>query len=278
MPYFSHDGIRFYFEQSGEGVDFVYSHGLGARLERVTEFVHGLPGVRVTTYDNRGHGQTVPVPEPEALNFREMASDVDALFHHLALSKAIVGGVSMGSGVALRFALSYPERVTALILNRPAWMDCPNPRNLEFASILAPALAAGDKAQALTDLWKSSYHATLAKEDPLAAALLCELVLRNEPRALAACYRGIVSSAPLDTMDEMQSVRVPTLVLGCREDAFHPIEVARSWAEALPCARFVEICPSSVDAARHVSDFRRVISEFLGELPKSPAPRGSHAQ
>jgi pimeloyl-ACP methyl ester carboxylesterase len=278
VPYFAHDGIRFFYEQAGEGVDFVYSHGLGARLERVSEFVQNLPGVRVTIYDNRGHGRTVPAPNPERLNFREMAGDVAALFGHLAISKAIVGGVSMGSGVALRFALTYPERVRALVLNRPAWTDRPNPENLGFAPILAPALATGDRARALTELWSSSYYRTLTQEDPLAAALLGELILRNEPRALAACYRGIVSSAPLDTMNEMRSVRVPALVLGCRDDAFHPIDVARSWAETLPCARFVEICPSSINAERHVSDFRQAVSEFLHEVLKSPELKGSHAK
>lgn len=263
MPYFTHDDMRFHYQRSGEGAEFVFSHGLGANLERVAEFVEELPGMRVTVYDNRGHGRTAPVPDAEHLNFTVMAGDVAALLDHLGVQSAIVGGVSMGSGIAVRFALDYPERVRALILSRPAWLDRPNPENLAFAPLLAPALETGDRARALEILSASRYYETLVEQDPVAAALLPEIVQLNEPGTLAACYRGIVGSAPVSSLKEMRQLRMPTLVLGCDEDAFHPMEIARLWAETIQGARLVEICPRSVDAVRHVSDFRRAATEFL---------------
>ena len=50
------------------------------------------------------------------------------MLNHLGLTRAVVGGISMGAGMALNAATRYPERVAGLVLARPAWLDRPMPR------------------------------------------------------------------------------------------------------------------------------------------------------
>ena len=53
----------------------------------------------------------------------------------------VAGGISMGAAIALRLAVRHPDRVAALILARPAWVDTAAPENMrpyaEVAALLA---------------------------------------------------------------------------------------------------------------------------------------------
>src|SRR5438445_31414 len=129
MPYFDHDDVNFYYEVHGHGIPLVFSHGLGGDLSQISELLEELPRVRVVLYDNRGHGKTRGKTEPTRFTFSTMADDVAVLLDHLGLGTAVVGGVSMGAGIALRFSIQHPKRTKALILSRPAWLNEPCPAN-----------------------------------------------------------------------------------------------------------------------------------------------------
>ena len=60
-----------------------------------------------------------------AASFEVFADDVIALADHLGLVRFIIGGISLGAGTALNLAVRYPDRVAALVLCRPAWLDRP---------------------------------------------------------------------------------------------------------------------------------------------------------
>src|SRR4051794_30187320 len=103
MPLLETGDAELYYEVMGEGRPLVFSHGLGGSVDRVQEFVTGLPGVRAILYDNRSHGRT-RVPPGAELSFNGMAGDIPMLLDHLSVRQAVVGGVSMGAGIALAFA------------------------------------------------------------------------------------------------------------------------------------------------------------------------------
>jgi pimeloyl-ACP methyl ester carboxylesterase len=86
--------------------------------------------------DFRGHGKTDLGPF-EKLTFNQFADDIIALLDHLMIKSAIIGGISMGAGVALNLAIRYPERLTALILIRAVSINqsMENPARQMFTSI-----------------------------------------------------------------------------------------------------------------------------------------------
>ena len=72
----------------------------------------------------RGHSPSTDIDSATA-SFEVFAADVIALADHLRLARFIIGGISLGAGTALNLAIRYPDRVTALVLCRPAWLDRP---------------------------------------------------------------------------------------------------------------------------------------------------------
>src|SRR2546425_1684556 len=123
MPHFNHDQINFHYLARPPGgaspTTLVFQHGLGGDTERVFELLGPLPGFSLVGLDCRGHGKTTPLGAVEKLSFDSFADDVVALLDRLGVRQAIVGGTSMGAGVALNCAIRYPQRVVGLVLLRP---------------------------------------------------------------------------------------------------------------------------------------------------------------
>src|ERR1035437_7619014 len=124
------DDLSFNFEEHGSGVPLIFSHGLGGNLTLMRELIGPLEGVRVICYDNRGHGRTSAVTEPSKLTFALMADDMAAVLDRLRIDSAVIGGESMGAGISLAFWRRHPQRVRALFLSRPAWLNISYPPNL----------------------------------------------------------------------------------------------------------------------------------------------------
>ena len=76
---------------------------------------------RLISLDCRGHGRTRPLGDRQFLKFNSLTDDITNLLDYLNLSKVVIGGISMGAGVALNFAVRHPERTRALILSRASW-------------------------------------------------------------------------------------------------------------------------------------------------------------
>jgi pimeloyl-ACP methyl ester carboxylesterase len=266
MPCLLHAGLSFFYEEQGAGPAFVFSHGLGGDYQRALELTDGLPGLRVIVYDNRGHGRTSPLPEPSKLNFAEMADDVAALLDHLSIESAFVGGVSMGAGLALACARRHPERVRALVISRPAWLDRPNPPNLGFAPIMADLVERFGRNEARRRFEETAYYRELYRKSPEPAKSLADILATCEPEALVRAYRAIPASTPVSSLQELRELGIPALVLGTRDDPVHPFDFAEALARALPKARLCEVPSRYVDLAAHLREFRRAVTAFLGAV------------
>src|SRR5262245_56401062 len=105
-----------YVEQGdSSGVPVLLLHGVTDSW-RSYELVlpHLSPSLHVFALSQRGHGDT---DRPlTGYSFHDFAADVAAFLDSLALGPVVLVGHSMGSGVAQRFALNYPERLVGLVL------------------------------------------------------------------------------------------------------------------------------------------------------------------
>ena len=73
-------------------------------------------GTRVIALDQRGHGESGKLYDPDAYARGRLAADGLALLDQLGVGRADVFGYSMGARTALAMALAAPERVSNLIL------------------------------------------------------------------------------------------------------------------------------------------------------------------
>ncbi|MSO21747.1 MAG: alpha/beta hydrolase [Acidobacteria bacterium] len=269
MPGFEREGIHFYFEQSGSGIPFLYSHGLGGDLSRSWDVlgVGGIPGTRLIVFDNRGHGRTRPMVPSERLTFTAMADDAVTLLDHLSLSSAILGGTSMGAGIAACAALRHPQRVKALVLAHPAWLDQPNPPNLASAVLMADLVARYGPQQAARELEHTDYFKQLLIESPEMARVTRAAIAGCNPEALVPAYMAMPASTPVSSLQQVRELEIPALVLGSRGDDVHPFEYAEIWARALPGGLLRELPVKTLFPKDYQRDFHRLVSKFILDLP-----------
>jgi len=116
MPHASINGQQIYYEDTGgDGPVVILAHGFLMDHEMFAPQVAALrDSYRVVTWDERGFGDTEF--DGKSFSYWDSASDCLGLMDHLAIDRAVVGGMSQGGFLSLRVALTSPERVRALVL------------------------------------------------------------------------------------------------------------------------------------------------------------------
>ena len=277
MPTFHYDGIGFHYEVVGTQEPLVVCHGLTGDLSAPRDLLGPLPGYRLILVDARAHGRTQPLGPASKLCFQQFADDLDSLLHHLKVDRAVVGGISMGAGVATRFAIDHRDRVRGLILIRPAWLDRPFPENLSLAPLAARLF---DKYG--PNAWQAEFdqHLTvrkLSRDDPLHV----EAMRRNFDDSLSVERRErlirIPGDCPITSWEEAESLDLPALVIGCESDAAHPYSFAKEWASRLPNYRLKTAATKSLDFERHARDVRAYVCDFLSTIGNPDRERSVHS-
>ena len=72
--------------------------------------------VRCVALDQRGHGESAKLYDPQAYTREKLAGDLLALLDHLELSRVDLFGYSMGTRTAMQSAIKAPDRFSYLIL------------------------------------------------------------------------------------------------------------------------------------------------------------------
>jgi pimeloyl-ACP methyl ester carboxylesterase len=269
MPIFECDGLAFHYLDEGDpsGRPFVFQHGLGGDVSQPAGVFPPPLGIRLLSLDCRGHGGTRPLGPADKLSFSSFADDVAALMDHLGLERAVVGGISMGAGVALNLALRYPQRVAGLVLSRPAWLDSPRPENLKAYPVIARLLREHGAEQGRELFEGTEEYAELERAAPGAGRSLASSQFgRSLAREFAAVLEALAGDAPVRDRAQWREVRAPALVLASRLDPTHPHSYAEILARTLPSARLAELTPKAEDEGRYAADARAAIADFLGRV------------
>jgi pimeloyl-ACP methyl ester carboxylesterase len=266
MAYFRHSEVDFHFEEYGRGTPFIFSHGLGGNLAQVREELGELPGVRLILYDNRGHGRTSATAGNSRPSFSQMAADMAALLDGLDIPGAVVGGVSMGAGIALKFGTQYKSRTRALILSRPAWLNEPNPPNLAVIASIADMIERHGRERALQLFEKSEVYTSLKESFPQTARSLQETFSAPGIEASVSGFRAILASAPFESFEDLKQIEVPTLILGNHDDPIHPFEYAERLAASISPARLREMPSKAKGLEEHQRELRCCVAEFLSTV------------
>jgi pimeloyl-ACP methyl ester carboxylesterase len=106
---------------SGEGLDPVIClHGITAQHRAFSAAAREVgPSQPLVGVDLRGRGDSAKPPSGYGLDAH--VGDVIRVLDHLGLERAVIAGHSMGAFVGLKAALSYPDRIRALVLLDGGW-------------------------------------------------------------------------------------------------------------------------------------------------------------
>jgi pimeloyl-ACP methyl ester carboxylesterase len=138
-----------------------------------------------------------------------------------------VGGVSIGAAVALRWAVTRPDRCLAILAALPAWTGSPGNALAAISARHTAELLRRDGLPATTSAMRASSPAWLADE-------LTRSWLSQWPDLPVAMEQAAAFVAP--TRTELHHIRAPMSVVAAIDDPIHPLEVAIEWVSAAPHA------------------------------------------
>jgi pimeloyl-ACP methyl ester carboxylesterase len=237
-------GVRLFAVEEGEGPALVMFHGGMATHVAALPLVASLaPRYRVVTPDLRASGKS---RSGSSLTFDILAADVDVLLDRLGVERAVVGGVSGGSGVAVRFALTRPGRTAALVVVKPLYAGAAHgyteQQKAAFAAMDAVASRALDEGvQVLRPLYAGLPSGVREK----ALAMLEDF----DAASVVATSRFIASGAqPFADAADLKAVHAPTLLVR-GGDAIHPPEVSDLYAANIPDCSVAPAATADVAAA-----------------------------
>lgn len=263
MPSIDLNGELFHYGSVGEGLPFVFQHGMGADVAQPLSAGANLAGWHMIAMDCRGHGQTEASLDPARISFAQFAEDMAMLLDSLNIERAVVGGISMGAGVALAFALAHPERVNGLILVRPAWLDRPFPSNLRWFPLAAKLLQDYPVDEAARRFERLPEFSELEAGSKPAADSLLGQFRRPRARERAAILAGMPASVPLTSLTECRKLLAPTLVVVNARDPVHPDILGEQLAAAIPGAALSRITSKADSETLHQADLVRTLKDFL---------------
>jgi len=224
-------GLRLHYAEQGdrEGEAIVFLHAYVDSWFSYSRVLPLLsPAYHAFAPDQRGHGES---DRPQCCyTMDDYAADVDAFMETVGIEEATIVGDSSGGLIAQRVALSYPHRLSRLVLIGSPTTLVNNKTVIE----------AGEEILALTDPVSPKFVREFVLgtiHAPIAEDFLSRLVsesLKVPARVWRDYYEGVVLKA--DDSARLGEIDAPTLILWGELDALLPREEQEHRAAAIPNA------------------------------------------
>jgi pimeloyl-ACP methyl ester carboxylesterase len=230
-------GMRMHVRDEGPRDDrspIVLMHGTGSSLHAWEGWAAVLKDRhRVISFDLPGYGLTGPSPDGVYGGARDIAVII-ALLDKLGVSRAVLGGNSLGASVALRTALAHPDRVDKLILVDGGYTTPSTSMPIGFHLLRMPGVGWLMKhtrprflvVQGMRNDWGDPSKITPAMIDRAV-----ELTQREGNRA--AIVARFMQRRPGAAATRYADVKVPTLIMWGGRDRLIPREAADALHRAI---------------------------------------------
>jgi 3-oxoadipate enol-lactonase len=256
------NGQRLCYEDTGgPGLPLVLAHGFLMDREMFAPQVAAFRDrCRVVTWDERGHGLTETTADD--FSYWDSADDLRGLLDHLGIERAVVGGMSQGGFVSLRFALRWPERVIGLVLiDSQAGLE--DPDKLQQYDMMSDVWATQGPTDMIAEAASTIIIGPARPESP---AWIAKWRARPQ-ESVRQPYRTLVTRD--DITDRLPEIAAPALVIHGTDDLAIEMERAEQVAAGLPGAGPVVRIPGGGHASNltHPEPVNEAIGRFLDSLP-----------
>ncbi len=260
------NGGRLYYEVAGEGHPLALLHaGIADNRMWDDQFALFAQQYRVLRFDYRDFGSSDSSTESYPI-----VEDLAGLLDYVGMQKAHLVGCSLGGRLAIDFTLTYPNRVTALVLVGPGlsgfeWTNEDNP----YVEQMEAADAAGD-LETLNELevrlWVDGPRRTPERVNP---------AVRERVRMMNGnIYAKSGNTPPPEptwpeppAIHRLGDIHVPTLVLVGDEDVGDIQRRVDKVVADIPGARKVVIHNTAhVPNMEQPEEFNRIVLDFLASV------------
>ena len=240
------DGVRIAYAEVGHGPPLVKSANWLNHLEYDWQspvwkhLLHALAANhQLIRYDARGNG--LSDWEVADISFEAFVRDLESVVEAAGLQRFPLLGMSQGCAVSVAYAVRHPERVSHLVLyggfvrgrrKRGSVMD--TEQSNAFLTLMRHGW--GQENPAFRQIFTSLFMPGANTEQMQWFNDLQRITTSPEN---AVRIRQAVDE--IDVSNLLAQVKVPTLVLQCRNDAVQPFDEGRRLAAGIPGARFVAL-------------------------------------
>jgi 3-oxoadipate enol-lactonase len=259
------NGQTLYWESYGEGEPFILIMGIG--YDSTLWGLHQVPffskHFKTIVFDNRDAGRSSKATK--SYSIRDMADDLAGLMNGLDIERTHLLGLSMGGMIAQEFALSYPEKLEKLVLTGTG---AANARSMFDPISIWSYVKTQDTdglmfaAQQFIWLFSESFN----RNHEAVNQTLQMLASNPNPVSAEAYQRQAEAYVKHDTLDRLNQVSAPTIVIAGEQDRLTPPWICKEVADTIPNAKYKLITgegSSHVLPLERPDDFNQAVLSFL---------------
>jgi len=205
-------------------------------------------GYQILIHDYRGHFQSTGAHDVKKITFQQMAKDIEGLCKFLGIEKAHMLGHSMGVNICLQLAKDYPQLVESMVLISGTFINVKDVMfDTNLMEFIAPIAAMGLEKypKIFNKIWTSSGSNPIVRElirisgfnRHKVSSEFVEIYLNRVGQLGPDLFFQLFNEMTKQNITgNLESMKMPALVIGGHKDGVIPNHVQRSLANLLPNA------------------------------------------
>jgi pimeloyl-ACP methyl ester carboxylesterase len=221
MPFETVNGVKLYYEVTGDGFPIVFNHEFGGDYRswegQVRFFARRY---KVITYNNRGYPPSDVPTDPGAYTEGNRVEDLYQLLRFLEVPRAHVIGFSYGANLTLNFGIAHPDMCASLVLTG---IGAGSSNRQAYERVTAEVADKMEKEgmQVMAEIYSNtSTRVQLRRKDPRGWQEFRDQFAQHSAIGSALTLRGIQLVRPsiFAYEEQLKSLQIPTLILVGDED------------------------------------------------------------
>jgi pimeloyl-ACP methyl ester carboxylesterase len=214
------NGVNLAYEEWGEGTPLVFAHEFAGSIAAWKPQAKQLARrYRVIAYNARGYPPSDVPPDPAAYSLPQVVDDLRGLLTALGIDKAHIGGLSMGGGLSVAFALTHPQMCRSIIICSAG----SGSTNVEEFRPQQRAMSERLEREGLGDRANYAWGASrvqLKNKDPIGAEAFLDQWFAHSNIGLALTARGVQAQRPslFEYEAQLKQLDIPALIMIGDED------------------------------------------------------------
>jgi len=261
------DGAHLYYEVHGEGEPVLFLSGIMMNTLSWASYVPEISKkCQLILLDFRDQGQSSRMQREYTLDIH--IDDVLLLINSLNLEKVHLLGLSYGGQVALKFAISYPDRLKSLMLLNVNSVLTNHLSEIGRAWETAAELYDGEKffQLAIPFIYSRAFYERsldmLHERQEMFKTMLTKEWFDAFIRLSHSVQGYHVPS------DDLRKIETPTLLIGAEDDMITPAKLMETMHESIKNAEFVVIPDAGHGAfLERANEYLTLVSGFLAKYP-----------
>ena len=260
-------------------IDQLSVHLYGDNTARPIIFIHGFPydhtmwekqtdqlsnNYFCISYDIRGLGESMAGNGQYTME--SFVDDLEMVMNELELTKPVLCGLSMGGYISLRAIERMEEKFSALVLCDTKSEADDNAGKLKRAAAIKRINEEGLSGY-VSDFVSMCFGDEFKQKHKTHFESIIEKSIMYDPIGVKGSLLAMISRT--DTMDYLEKIKIPTLLICGEQDALTPPDVMKKLSEKIKKSTYVEIKNSG-----HMSPIEqpKVVTETIQEFIEKLKP------